>query len=486
MRVGHSLRSKILTIAYLTTIPLVLMIAYLIISLTNYSKAYDEIVSNLTVANSYDLDFKNKIDESMYKLAVGSVTFENIDSTPDLDNPYTLLDDFENDTNALARFAKDYKTKRWHSVLMRNIKSLRSRMEDIEDNIKNGGSYNENMLILDNDIYVLTELIQDDLQTYIYYQTKEIEGIKNALDTKVRSFVFYSVIMLLAIIALVLIVTTDMTKSITKPVNDLCKALEKVASGDFAVRSEVKSHDEIGVLSDSFNSMTEEIEQMVSTIKHSERMMRDAEIRLLQEQINPHFLYNALDTIVWLIECGETEKAENMVMSLSSFFRMVLSKGRDYISIRDEELHVKSYLEIQQIRYADILDYEININPEIYDFKIHKLTLQPIIENALYHGIKYKREGGKIEVTGYLKGNDVHLKVTDNGIGMDEEGLNELRDRISKPAKEGGKGYGLANVNERIRMSFGEEYGMTVDSEKGVGTSIELVIPAIKYENRKS
>lgn len=145
-------------------------------------------------------------------------------------------------------------------------------------------------------------------------------------------------------------------------------------------------------------------------------------------------------------------------------------------------MHIKSYLEIQQVRYRDIMDYEIHIAPEIYQYRILKLTLQPLVENSLYHGIKYKRAKGNITVTGEMSEGTIHFKVEDDGVGMEQEELDNLRKEIVKPCQDTGKGFGLANVNERIRMNFGAEYGMTIDSEQGRGTCVEIVIPAVPYE----
>ena len=185
---------------------------------------------------------------------------------------------------------------------------------------------------------------------------------------------------------------------------------------------------------------------------------------------------------MWLIEAEQPDEAVDMVVTLSNFFRLVLSKGREYITIREEEQHIRSYLEIQQVRYHDILEYEIRIDPEIYEYRILKLTLQPIVENALYHGIKYKRAPGRILVTGYRYGREIHLVVEDDGVGMDEETLAKLRSSIEKPCKETEKGFGLANVNERIRMYFGARYGMQITSQKDQGTRVEIVIPADKMK----
>ena len=203
----------------------------------------------------------------------------------------------------------------------------------------------------------------------------------------------------MALVVLLIVMTVT---SITRPIRELSGVTKKVSEGDFSARTYVDSDDELAVLADSVNSMTQSIEELVQKIKEDERKMRRADLRLLQEQINPHFLYNTLDTIVWLIEGNDPDKAVNVVMSLSEFFRLVLSKGREYITIQEEELHIKSYLEIQQVRYRDILEYEIEIAPELYQYKILKLTLQPLVENSLYHGIKYKRAKGTISVTGHL------------------------------------------------------------------------------------
>ena len=228
--------------------------------------------------------------------------------------------------------------------------------------------------------------------------------------------------------------------------------------------------------------MSEHLEEYVDKIKEDERKMRHAELRLLQEQINPHFLYNTLDTIVWLVEGNHSDKAVNVVVSLSDFFRIVLSKGREVITIREEEKHIRSYLEIQQVRYRDILDYEIDIEEKLYPYYIQKLTLQPLVENALYHGIKTKRAKGTIRVIGRLDGDCIRLEVSDDGIGMDVDTLARIRNDITKPCKETEAGFGLANVNERIRMNYGAEYGMKIDSVEGKGTTIVVTIPAHKID----
>ena len=185
---------------------------------------------------------------------------------------------------------------------------------------------------------------------------------------------------------------------------------------------------------------------------------------------------------MWLVEGNSPEKAVNMVVSLSDFFRIVLSKGKDIITIREEEQHIRSYLDIQQVRYRDILEFDIRIPEELYKYKILKLTLQPIVENSLYHGIKVKRGKGTILVRGCLKDNKIYFDVEDTGVGMTEAELASIRSKLTRPCKETDSGFGLANVNERIRMNYGPEYGVTINSKQGEGTWVHIVIPAQSIE----
>lgn len=484
-RTKFSLKNKLIILVMVATIPLLCITVYLIVALTSYSSSYDRIVTSMTIANSYNLNFKEELDESIYKLAVGCVTFENISEDASLQNPYELIADLRSDFQTLMQITTDKESRAWLQSLLRNIDTLEERVDDIKENLEEGGHYDENMEMLDNNIYILTELIQDDIQYYIYYQTQSIENLRDQLNSQVQSFVTVCCMALVFVVAGVLITAVLISNSITKPVEELCGVTDKISKGDFSVRAGVTTEDEVAQLAGRINHMSEQLEIMVDKIKEDERKMRYAELRLLQEQINPHFLYNTLDTIVWLIECNLSEKAMHMVVSLSDFFRLVLSHGKEFISIQDEERHIRSYLEIQQVRYCDILEYEIAIEPELYQYKILKLSLQPIVENALYHGIKYKRAKGKIEITGTMRNEKIYLAVKDTGVGMSEEQLQKLREDIKQPCKETEAGFGLANVNERIRIHFGAEYGMTIDSVEGEGTTVSLVIPAEFSEAQK-
>lgn len=481
--VRFSINRKILTLSAAIVLPFFILVVVLLVSMTRYSRTYDQIVSNMTIANNYNLDFKEQMDESLYKLVVGYVDFGNISEDETLQDPYVLIEGLRKEFTTLRNITTEAESRVWLETLLRNIDTLEKRVDDILENIRIGGRYDENIQELDNNIYILTELIQDNIQYYIYYQTKAMETVTVRLNQQIQNFIIACGVLVLLLVFVTVIVTWLITSDILRPIKVLYDATQNVSEGDLDARANVHSNDEIEILADGFNSMAANMQSLVQKIKEDEQKMRRLDLRLLQEQINPHFLYNTLDTIVWLIECSKTEEAVDMVVTLSNFFRLVLSKGKEIISLREEEQHIRSYLDIQEVRYRDILEYDIQIDRELYDYQILKLSLQPLVENALYHGIKYKRAKGHIHISGEKLGESLRLTVSDDGVGMDLDDLMQLRKEIARPCRETEKGFGLANVNERIRMYFGPGYGMRVDSKKGAGTVVEIRIPAIKIQD---
>ena len=368
------------------------------------------------------------------------------------------------------------------NALIKLLGILEERVDDILANVEEGGHYDENMEMLDMNIRTLTSLIQDDIQKYIYDEAKNMEMLRRQVANSLLNSIRVIIFVLIAIIVVIFVLSRRLSRGITEPITELVSMTEKFAGGDFSVSYHPDRDDEMKTLAESFNSMVKEIETLVDDIHREQENAKDAELRLLQEQINPHFLYNTLDAIIWMTEAGENQKAIQIIQELSSFFRISLSKGESEITIRNEREHVKNYLEIQRFRYQDILDYEIDIDEELLDFHIQKLTLQPIVENAIYHGIKNKRGGGKITVSGHphYNGKDIVFTVHDDGIGMNKEELDRLRALISgEVTSEDNSGFGMANVEKRIEMLYGSGYGMSVESVSGEGTTITVTIPKV-------
>lgn len=246
---------------------------------------------------------------------------------------------------------------------------------------------------------------------------------------------------------------------------------------------------EIQHLGQTILSMVEQLRELTDDIVKEQEEKRKSELDALQSQINPHFLYNTLDTIMWLVAVNENEKAIEMIESLSVFFKTGLSKGMDWIPVEREIEHVKSYLYIQQSRYSDILQYVIDISPDMIQYDMLKMTLQPIVENAIYHGIKNKENGGSIIIKGNMDGKFLSFLISDTGVGMEAEAVTKLNERMQENKisyEECENGFGLYNVNRRIKLYCGEESGITVESQIEEGTKVHIRMLAIRREEHKN
>lgn len=265
------------------------------------------------------------------------------------------------------------------------------------------------------------------------------------------------------------------SSKITQPIKKLEKQMKKVENGDFNISLEVKGEDEVKRLSKSFNLMISRIRQLMEQIINEQQEIRKSELKALQAQISPHFLYNTLDSIVWMNENHHYEGVTTMVVALAKFFRISISRGNEIIDVADEIEHARSYLIIQQTRYKNKFDFSIEAQPEVFAHKTLKLILQPIVENAIYHGIKNLQEKGEIKIKAGIEDDKILFQVIDNGYGIKPEHLNDLLTLESSSTHS--SGVGLKNVNERIKLYFGSPYGIEIISELEVGTIVNIRIP---------
>ena len=477
-----SIQNRLNMLLVVCLIPLTIMILYLVIMMQRFSVRYDEVVENITKANAYNIDFKEEMDYQMYIIVANS---ERADELIDIEGPEKLITEARTVFTGLYNSASEEFAGQWLQRILRSLDILEERVQEIETDAKVSGNYDKNMESLDLNIRVLTELIQEQIQKYIYYETTHLEMIREGIRADVDNAIRMSSVMFVLILFGAYFISRKIMQRITEPIAELCAVTRKAAGGDFTVRAPEKSEGEIAVLNDSFNQMVEKIGQLVEDIRIEQLNLRATELKLLQAQINPHFLYNTLDTIIWLAEAGKKEEVVMMVTTLSDFFRTTLSKGRDYITVKEEETHIRSYLQIQQFRYQDILEYSIDIPEELYDYQILKLTLQPLVENALYHGIKNKRGLGHIRVSGrFVPENEtLQFLVQDDGRGMTEEELLKVRKGLESEEKADASdpsGFGLQNVAQRMRLNYGPQYGISIKSIYGEGTEMTVTIPAVK------
>lgn len=465
-----SLETKIRWSYMAILIPLVIFIFFALASLITMNKNYSRMLDSLTTASGFSLEFKNDFDYETYLVIVGSKSYEEsgIDS---------MLTDASKVVDELIVITTDQNNIRRLENAKKYLENLKTYVSRIEDNLNKENLYEENIQIWENDVQIVTSLIEDTISEYIYYDIEETEVERQAYSGRVFMLMVISMIAIATLFVVIAYFSYYIPLSISRPIKRITEVTNAVAGGNLSVRSEEFEGEETRTLSRSLNSMIDKINELLSQVTTEQIRLRKAEFELLQSQINPHFLYNTLDAIVWLAESGEKEKVVSTVSSLSNFFRASLNQGKDIVTVKEDIGHVRSYLEIQKVRYEDILDYEISVPEEVNPYLIPKITIQPLVENALYHGIKNKRGKGKITICGEKREDCVLLHIVDNGQGITEERLKVVLNNINNRSESEKTTYGLYNVNERIRLDFGEDYGISISSEYGNGTTVSVKLP---------
>ena len=284
------------------------------------------------------------------------------------------------------------------------------------------------------------------------------------------------VLVAMGLMAVALFFSRFVAKSITLPIQRLCESMERVQEGDFSVSDiVVDSENEIGSLTKSFNVMTQRIHELKAQNIREQEAKRKSELKALQSQINPHFLYNTLDSIIWMAEGKKNEEVVLMTASLARLLRQSISNEDELVSIGQEIEYARGYLTIQKMRYKDKLEFRIEVEPSILNIRLIKLVLQPVIENAIYHGLKYKESRGLLLVKGFMKNGNAVLQVIDDGVGMDQETLDHIYERHKVDYHS--NGVGIYNVQKRLQLYYGNEYGIVYESKPGEGTTATITIP---------
>lgn len=470
------LNRKIQLLLLLIIVSLFILFALIFYNMYRFNQQYDQIIANAAEAGKFSINFKENFDYKIYLLIAGHSSFEEEDPYISINEARVIAQDLINNTNIEDN-------KRRAEIILKLLGNLEKYTKRIEENKKVGGHYDDNINIWENDVQLVTGLIQSTVLEYTYYETSGMEQVRAQVSESLGRITLYSLIVFAVLVAVALVLSVIIPNSIVRPIHHLNDVTKQVAKGDLSVRANVAFGAEVRELGESLNLMIEQIDKLLTAVKIDEKNLRQAELELLQAQINPHFLYNTLDTIIWLAESGKQNEVVDLVESLSDFFRTSLSRGDGLVTLREEERHMRSYLQIQHVRYCDILEYEIDIPERLKETILPKITLQPIIENALYHGIKNRRGMGRIVVKAYEENGDVVISVSDNGIGITDERLDEIKamlDKTNENRRLHNDSYGLFNVNERIKLKFGDRFGISITSKLHEGTCVKIRVPLIK------
>lgn len=324
---------------------------------------------------------------------------------------------------------------------------------------------------IDKERYLVTSWANQKLD-WILVNEVRIRDILRDIYLMTASIIVVGVISVLLAILLILF----LTRVITNPIQSLTETARQISDGDLSSRCEVKSQDEVGILAKTFNRMLEQIETLLKQIRQEQRQKREAELALFQLQIKPHFLYNTLEQIYMCCQLGELESGGKITKALADFYRTALSGGAEVITIEEELKNISNYLMIQQERYSDILKYKISAEEECLRYRIPKMTLQPLVENAIYHGLKEKGIEGKILIDARAEDDCILILVSDDGVGMEPGRFQKILSQKNVKKEH----FGVKNVHDRIKLYFGEEYGLSVDEEQKEGLGILIRIPKVE------
>ncbi len=457
-----SLNRKLRKITMNMMLPLLFWVVLVLMIFAYYEVKYSEITHNVNASSKFNMDFKQTVDLKMY--------YYSVDSKLQTTLPIADVEDAIQLANSLTKTTYGKESRKTLQNMLDYCNNLKNKMYMIGQT----KDYDSRMLQLENNIYVLTKLIQGKMIDYIYYEAGYMSSIEQKMKNDVRIVMLLAFLFVCGTVFYLLYFGLKFSKSVTIPISKLCNNVKLVGNGEFAIPETRTKYNEISQLDQGIQQMTERIQLLLNSVKEEEKQQHKMQFKLLQAQINPHFLYNTLDTIVWLVESDKHTEAVAMLGDLSVFFRTILSKGQDVINLEEEIKHTRSYLDIQHVRYQDILEFTIDIPEELMEVKLPKLTLQPLAENALYHGVKEKRGKSTINIICKERENDIFLYVTDDGIGIRPDKLQTLKMALEHSERVG---FGLTAVHERIKLFFGDEYGIDIESEYGNGTTVIVHIP---------
>ncbi len=473
---NKSLRRTLLityiSLLFITLIPSI----YSIVVSQIHTKRYSQIISNVSTANRISLIAKDDIPAELWNIICGKK--EIADGSQN-----KLLDNISSGLSLMLLTINNEESRGKLEVANRAYTTLRRNVDMLISQIKGGSLVTQNEATLD-EIRTITSLFSDIMQDFIVTEIEAANQTNQSLRN--TSIILTTIQIIITILAIIISINSFITVSaaIQKPISDMEKLSTKVSNGDLTARIDIPHVNELNTLAENLNTMAGQIDLLIQKNMEEQKNFQKAEMKALQAQITPHFLYNTFDTIVWLAEEEHTEEVVRITKAFSDFLRISLSRGHEWITISQELEHIKNYLTIQKIRYADILNYSIDADEALMDVKMIKLVLQPLIENAIYHGIKNKRGRGKLKVSAHFTNDSrtfVCFTVEDNGAGFTEERLGQVRNELRTGAQDSEKlssVYGLYNVNKKLKLYYGENTeGLLIESEAGKGSKISFTIP---------
>ena len=463
-------RRSVSSITILLAVPAVIGLVVMLI----YSARTQAMIRRMDAIAGMKPALESTISENLFAVAAGRSTFEESGVESLIAETDNTLDMLLAETEGSGQMQL--------TIARRTMNTLEQYVLRVRDGMEAGTPISEVESMVD-EVRGVGRLVSDMLDAFT---TEEISNVTEA-SRQLRMIIIITVTAEVLLLLFAFRRTGRETKKLTASIQTAIYSLEgtvrRIAEGNFGDRVVDVNVEELQELGEKVNQMADRLETLIRQIRQNQDHLSRAELRTLQAQINPHFLYNTLDTIVWQAESGKGEEVVRLTRNLSDFFRIALSSGADWIPVSQELKHVSAYLSIQKTRYRDILDYEVDQPEDLEEAYMLKLLLQPLVENALYHGIKNKRGGGKISVKVQRENRIMTFTVTDTGKGMAPEQLEELQKMLKEETpnvqaalEPGHSGFGMRNVDTRIRLYYGKQTGLLLQSGPE-GTEVSFRIP---------
>lgn len=464
---------KLLTTFFIPVIALVLIVLVVFVM---YVSKYTSILHNVTTASEFNQDFKDSIDQKMYYYVVGSHYSEGL--------PIEEV----RAAQELARGLLETTTQRDSWKAIDGVLSLCQNLEEKIYLIERTDNYDERLTQLENNIYVLTDLIQEYMYNYLYYEASLLASLQEEMMG--RLYLELALIILAMAMLVMLFVRRSLRfgRSITQPISDLCVRVKSIGDGDLTVRTPIQAQEyEIQTLSDGFENMVGRLNQLIEQNRQEQVSLRSAELALLQAQINPHFLFNSLNAGAQLAMMEDAEKTSIFIERMADFFRYNVRKIEETATLAEELEAVDNYVYILNVRFAGDIHYETNIAPGFDEVRLPSMILQPIVENAVNHGIRNIEREGHIRLTVAPVDGNLRISVRDNGQGMSRERIEEVLSGRARTSGSDSTGIGLDNVMNRLELFFGEKDLFEIESAgRDQGVEVRLTVPLHGSGNAES
>ncbi|MDR2314246.1 MAG: sensor histidine kinase [Spirochaetaceae bacterium] len=474
--IGSSIKKNIKT-SHVVIIGFMLLPPLVSAAMSLYNTiTYDMLITNVNKTNRLNQIVKTEISNELWDIVAGNKSFVQ-------GNQYGIIKDINDRLGDIMSTTTATENRQLLEVADRAMGTLERYVDRL--GFQMGMSYPviENEQILD-EIRGVSLLVSEILQDFIVLEIESSAAANE--EIKRRTFIvgFIELAVIGTVTAFSIFVQMSVASNIERSIGSLVSLSSSIAEGDLNARAEVPRVKELNTLTENLNTMAGKIKGLIETNIEEQRNLQKSEMKALQAQIIPHFLYNTLDSIIWLAEGNQYAQVVAITRAFSNFLRISLNLGNEYLRVASEFQHVENYLTIQKIRYRDILDYSVEYEREMADKIILKLLLQPLVENALYHGIKNKRGKGTITTRGWLESGQICFSVEDNGIGIRPGDLERIRGQLREPpnVESGNSVYGLYNVNKRLELYYNRRDLLEIKSVYTEGTKVTVKIPEVYKE----